>query len=83
MSQCVLFCHVIKFVIEAALEMSVIVKWIKKKLTEMIIFKQGFVIKNVENTWRRFNLLNCSNTYNQKRHENQKLRLGLERWRFM
>jgi hypothetical protein len=31
-SQCVLFCHVIKFVIEAALEMSVIVKWMKKKI---------------------------------------------------
>jgi hypothetical protein len=47
-------------------------------LTEMIIFKQGFVIKNVQNT-RTFNLSNCSNTYKQKKHENQKLRLGLER----
>jgi hypothetical protein len=45
----------------------------------MIIFKQGFVIKNVQNTRRTFNLSNCSNTYNQKKHENQKLRLGLER----
>jgi hypothetical protein len=36
----------------------------EKKLTEMIIFKQGFVIKNVQNT-RTFNLSNCSNMYLQ------------------